>query len=529
MSTLTGTGKLIRFILRRDRFLLPVWILVFGYFPVALVPGITEVWPTQAARDSGMEMANASPAFTALLGKVFDPSVGGLVAWRGSLMCVILGIISAVTVIRHTRTDEEAGRRELIGSTVVGRHAPLAAVLIVVVVANLLVGGIAGLGMSAEGQAVEGSWMLGTQYASTGIVLAGIAAVCAQLTQGSGSARGIFFLVLGAAFLLRMTGDLNNDLDWLLRASPLGWPQLLQPFGANDWPVLLFPVAALILLTALAFVLQSHRDIEAGVLANRLGPAHAGRSLSSGLGLAWRLQRAALIGWTIGFAILGLMFGSMVNGMDELLSSSATMSDVLVQMGGTTVLTQAFIASMLGIMGLVAAGYGIQATLKPRAEETGLRAEQILATHISRLSWTGGHLVFAFVGPAVVLAAGCLGMALTYGAAISDPGTALSEVMTGWVVQLPAVWVLTGLTTLLFGLVPRLLGLAWVALTVCLLFGQLGAVLRLPQWALDLSPFTHLPQIPGDDFSLPPMLWLTGIAVAATGIGLAGFRRRDLG
>jgi len=46
-------------------------------------------------------------------------------------MPMMIGLLALLTVVRHTRADEEAGRSELIGSTALGRHAQLAAALIV--------------------------------------------------------------------------------------------------------------------------------------------------------------------------------------------------------------------------------------------------------------------------------------------------------------------------------------------------------------------------------------------------------------
>ena len=57
------------------------------------------------------------------------------------------------------------------------------------------------------------------------------------------------------------------------------------------------------------------------------------------------------------------------------------------------------------IFALAAAGYAIQATLRLRAEEEGLRAEPVLATAVGRLQWATSHLVFGLLGPAVALAA----------------------------------------------------------------------------------------------------------------------------
>jgi ABC-2 type transport system permease protein len=91
------------------------------------------------------------------------------------------------------------------------------------------------------------------------------------------------------------------------------------------------------------------------------------------------------------------------------------------------------------------------------------------------------------------------------------------------------VWVLAGIAAALFGLLPRLVGAAWGAFAVFLVISLLGAGLGLDQWLLDVSPFTHIPKVPGADVSAQPLVWLLAIAVVLTAAGLAGFRRRDLG
>ncbi|MGH8878044.1 MAG: ABC transporter permease [Stackebrandtia sp.] len=529
MSALTGTGKLIRLILRRDRFLLPAWVLFASLFPMTLASGIEEIYPDDKARESATVLVNASPGFVAMMGKVYEPTIGALVAWRGSLLVLMLGAICALTVIRHTRADEEAGRRELIGSTVVGRHANLIAALVVTTVASLVVGGVIAAAVSGQNLHGEGSLLLGAQYAASGILFACVAAVCAQLTEGAGPARGFVFIVLGAALLLRMGGDIAGDGAWMTWASPAGWLEQLKPFADNNWHVLWLFGAAAVGLTMVAFWLSSIRDVEAGLLSTRLGRARARWGLRTPLALAWRLQRGALIGWGIGFAVMGGLLGSMSSGMGDMVKDSAVMMEVVTRLGGEAGITDAFFGMMTGLLGLAVTGYSIQAALKARGEETGMRAEQLLATSVSRLRWTASHLAFAFFGPVIVLGVGGSAMALAYGNNIDDYGKAFADVLTGCAVQLPAVWTLTGLAVLLFGLLPRLLGLAWVALTASLLLGQVGAALNLPDEVLDASPFSHVPQVPVEDVTAKPLLWLGAIVVVTTAAGLVGFRRRDVG
>jgi ABC-2 type transport system permease protein len=55
-----------------------------------------------------------------------------------------------------------------------------------------------------------------------------------------------------------------------------------------------------------------------------------------------------------------------------------------------------------------------------------------------------------------------------------------------------------------------------------------GATLRLSQWLLDVSPFTHVPHLPGGHATATPFVVLTVVAVAVGAAGLLGFRRRDV-
>jgi polyether ionophore transport system permease protein len=115
-----------------------------------------------------------------------------------------------------------------------------------------------------------------------------------------------------------------------------------------------------------------------------------------------------------------------------------------------------------------------------------------------------------------------------HGAASGDLGQ-MGRVVVAALVQLPAVWVLTGITVLVFGLAPGLVTAGWGALVAFLLLGQLGPILGLPQWAMDISPFTHTPKLPGGEFTATPLVWLTLVAAALVAAGLAGLRRRDIG
>jgi polyether ionophore transport system permease protein len=531
MSTLAGTGGLIRLILRRDRFLLPLWILVLALLPVQTAAAIDQFYSTPAALRELYGTIVSTPGLLAMLGPVFDATLGALTVWRAGLVFTMVGLASLLTVIRHTRTDEEAGRRELLGSTVVGRNAPLAAALLVTFAADLLLGAVLVAGMLGLGLPATGSIAYGLAVAAAGWMFAAVGAVAAQLTESAGGARGVGLGALGLAYLLRAAGDTagsDSGLGWLSWLSPIGWAQQTRPYAGERWWVFSLPVAFVIVLAAVAFALLARRDVGAGVLPARLGPATAAPWLRSPLALAWRLHRGMLLAWTAGLAVMGAVIGSVADSVNDMAAESSQLKDMLQRLGGEKVLSDAYIAGAMVIFALSAAGYAIQATLRLRAEEEILRAEQMLATAASRPQWATSHLTFGVLGPAVALVASGLAEGLVYGLVSGDVGRELPRVLAGALVQLPAVLVLSGIAMALFGLLPRLASVSWAALAVFALLVLLGPLMQLNQWILDLSPFTHIPKVPGADVSPTPLAWLLLIAAVLVAAGLAGFRRRDL-
>lgn len=528
MKRLTGTLAIARFILRRDRLILPLWAIWLAVLPVITLSAFRELYPTEASVEVAARGFGSNPAFLAMFGPVFRANLGSLTAWRLSIVLIVIGVVSLLTVIRHTRVEEETGRRDLIGAAVVGRHAPLAASLLVIVLVDLLVGLIAAGGLIADGQPAAGSAALGLGFAAAGIVFAGVGALAAQLTSSAGSARAIALSTLGLVYVMRAAGD-AGDVDWLVWASPLAWAQRLRPFAGEQWWLLLPLLALAAGLIGGAVALSARRDVGGGVLEPRPGPAGASRLLGTPLGLAWRVHRGILLGWTAGFAVLGAVYGSVAEGVGDLLLDNPDLRDIFERLGGIEAqIIDLYLAGVMGILGLIAAAYALQATLRPWLEEEQQRAEPVLATAIGRTPWQAAHLVFAFGGPMLVLGAGGLSIGVTYGVASGDVAGEVGRNLVAALAQVPAVWVLVAIGVALFGLAPRLTSSVWGVYGVIVFIGLIGVILDLGQWFLDLSPFTHVPGLPAADFTALPMLALTGVAAAVTTAGVIGFRRRDL-
>jgi len=529
-TQLAGTRTLIRLAARRDRVILLVWLYALTAVVASTAYSLRGLYPTASERVAVAAGIGGNPSVLALYGPVFSPSPGGLVAWRiGVVAAVGAALMSIFTVIRHTRADEEAGRLELVGATVVGRQAALAAGLAVASGACLVLGLLIAAASVALGLPATGSLALGAAVALAGLLFGAVAAISAQLAGTARGARGIAAGLLGLAYLIRAVGDSTSGLSGLTWASPLGWTEKLRPFAGQRWWVAGFSVAVAAGCTVGAGLLASRRDLGAGLLPARPGPPRAARSLRSPLGLAWRLQRGSLLGWMIGFAVTGAAAGSAAKGIGALVTSPQLRQE-LARLGGQAGLVNAYFVAILGLLGVTAAGYAVSAALRPRTEETGQRAELVLAGPVGRLRWAAGHLVIAALGTVALLAVAGLFAGLAYGQRTGDLGGQVQRLLGAALVQVPAVWLVAALAVALFGLVPRLaVAASWSILGVIAFLVLVGPVIKLSHWVLDASPFTHVPKLPGGSFTVSPLLWLVGLALALAVAGLAGLRRRDLG
>jgi polyether ionophore transport system permease protein len=539
MKTLTGTGQLIRLAVRRDRIQLPIWIVAMAVLLAAGAAAVADEFPTEADRAKALAGAGALPAVLVMRGIPVGTNLGALVNFRNfASLLVLFGLMSTFAIVRHTRQNEETGRSELIGAGVVGRHAGLTAALAVTVGANIVAGlALTGTLLSAKLPA-GGSLAFGAACAVTGIGFAGVAAVAAQLFQSSRAANACAATAVGVAYLVRGIGDALGERapdgiqvtsHWLAWLSPLGWGEQVRPFGQERWWALGLPLALLAACALGAFVLVDHRDLGAGLVPERPGPATAKRSLLSPTGLAWRLNRSTTIGWVIGFAVSGAGIGTLGEPVKTGLGENKGVADLMGQLAGghSAGIVEIFYAAMMNIFGVLAAAFIVQALLRLRAEETGGGAEAVLATAVSRSRWVVAHITCAVAGAAALLVFAGLGTGLTDAASGGSAG--VGKLTMAGLAQLPAALTLGGFVLLAFGGLPRLVtGLAWAGFAAGVACGLLGDLLDLPQAVRDLSPFSHVPAIPAVDLAPAPLLALLAVAVGLAVLGLALFRRRDL-
>jgi ABC-2 type transport system permease protein len=523
---LTGTWTMVRFILRRDRVRLPVWIVGIVLLVLSTAASIGDLYPTQADLDTAAATASDNGALLALQGPDYGlDTLGGQVVFNmGAFGYVVVALMGMFLVGRHTRADEETGRTELLRATVLGRNAPVTAVLLVAAGAFAVLGALIALSVMSQDLATEGSVVYGAAMGGFGLLFAGVTAVTAQITEHNRTALGTAGAVLGASYVIRAIGDIGDGtLSWF---SPMGWAMGSRPFaGERPWTLLLLAGATLALV-GVAYALLSIRDLGGGLVPPRPGPARASTALTRPLGLATRLQRGSLLGWAAALALTGVAYGSVGQDVGDLIGDNQAVEDIIAQAGGS--LTDSYFNTSLLMMALITGGFAVSSVLRLRGEETSGHAEVLLATAVSRTRWAASHLTVAIAGSALIMLLAGLGMGITYGVIASDAGQ-IGRLTGAALAFVPPLWVVIGLTFALFGFVPRAVAAAWGALGLFVVIGLFGQLFELPDWLIDVSPFQHVPQVPIEGLSLGSTAALVAVAAALLAVGFAGFRRRDAG
>ncbi len=539
MRSLTGTWALTRLALRRDRIKLPVWFIAIVGTLAAALPALSSLYDTPEKQLVYATTTGASTITRAFGGPIDGPHFGEVVLMENYItLAVMISFMCTLSVVRHTRQNEETGRAEMIGSAVVGRHASLTAALIVTSGTALAIGVSIALVLIINDLPASGSWAMGMSITGIGLVFAAAAAITAQIADSARTANSLAAMAIGIGFLLRAAGDSLGSFSmqtlsvtslWPSWLSPFGWGQQIRPFtDGNWWVITLFPTAFLA-LTSVAFILASHRDVGLGMITTRRGPATANAALLSPLGLAWRLQKGILIGWVITIIVIGILFGFMGKEFGKLLESNEQMGEIMSALGGKGDINDIFLGSAFSLAAIAITGYALQALLRMRTEEASGQLEPILATSVSREGWLFSHVTCVLGGVMALSLVMGLSTGVSYVIASGESWNELWRMLGGALAQTPAILALAGLVIAFFGLLPRLTAaIAWGAFTVCVLMGQVGALLKLPQMLLNASPFSHLMPVPAVAINWPPViiLSLTGLVLGTAGVYF--FCKRDI-
>ena len=516
---LAGTALLTRLALRRDRVVASVSIAALVLLSFASAAATAGLYGDEAARVRAAEAINGSPAIVALYGPILDVRSEGELAMTKMtvLYAVLLAALFIVLVRRHTRVEEESGRTELVGAGAVGRSAPLAAATVEALLLALTVGALVAVANTAAGLDVAGSVAFGAVWAGTGLVAAGVAAVTAQVSASARSCGAYAASTVGVMFVLRAIGDTGPT--WLSWCSPLGWNTRAQAYsGARWWVLLLYPVLASVLITVAA-ALRARRDVGSGLVAARPGPAAGSPRLADAITLAIQIHGTALVLWTMAAGVLGVAFGMIAPGLGDLLDSGVA-ADLLDKLGGLLV------AAVLSMMAVVISYFAVSVVARAGSDESSGRTELVLATATSRSRWLVATLLVGLLGAAWLLLVTGVGLEIGY---IATSGPDIGDLITSALAWVPAVWVVAGLAVLGFALRPAWTAAGWAWPVLFLVLTLVVELLDLPSWVGDLSPYSHVPQVPAESWDWGAEGGLLAVAAALVVLAWWRFRERDIG
>ena len=526
-NSLTGFRPLYRVMLKQDARNIAPWIVLITVLSVSSVLAYNWIFTGQATRISLASTVGANPAFSLIFGPAHDLlTADGFNAWRAlALGGFFAALMAILIVVRHSRADEDSGQAELIDSAVVGRQARLMVVVALAALASVALGVFCSIMTIAFGGGVAASIALSATFTASGLMFAGVAAITAQIGSDARAATSMAVTVLGACFLLRGALDASGHTDWVW-LSPLGWTQEVRPTSENNWWPLLACLGLAILLVVIANLLLARRDFGMGIIPPTPGPARGGM-VANIWGLALRLNLGSVISWTIAFAILGMVFGFVASSLGNVFASNPDIARIIAVGGATSAgLVYLFLLTLLKVMGVIAAVYGVQVVMRIYAEENEYRVEPLLAGALSRPKYLASNALIALLGPAVALVIG--GVAIGFVATASGVDVTISDLTKQALVEIPAVWVLVGLSLALVGANPRMRLAAWLAIVATFALTILGPTFRLWDWILGISPLYHVPNVTATTPDYSGLAVVSVIAVLFIIVGFIGFRHRDV-
>lgn len=530
---MTGLWSAVRLAWRRNRVFWSVWVIALAVLLPATVTKYADIIPEGVDASAFLAQLGGNPTMRAILGPVYDlSSAGPFTMWRvGTFTAAAAAMMSVLGVIRATRAEEEEGRTEVLLSGPVARRVPLAAAVIVALLANLVLALLVLAGMAAADTPVAGALACGAAIGMTGAIFTGVGAVAAQVFESARTARSWSLgAVLGGLYLFRAMVDAAPDsstMQLLRWVNPIEWAPLIQPYVGNRWWVVGLQAALTVVLLGIAFALEHARDLGAGMVHTKPGRADGAGHLTNAWGLAWRLQRGGIIGWTVGILIAAVGMGSLSVSMDKMLEGQDNVAEMFRKMGGgAPVLKDAFYQAMLGIMATIIALCAVLIISRLRSEEQRGHAEQVLATATSRWSFAGSHLSWALGLPAALLVA--TGALMPLVDQSRNGGDVVADITKASLAMLPGLLLVVGLAMLLIGWAPRLMGVVWGVLGWTMFVSWIGPLFDIPDWLLKLHPWGHLPHLPSDELTWTAIVVETIVGLLLLALGLVGYRRRNV-
>ncbi len=524
--------------MRRDWRQLLMWIVGTALLAALAYVGVAQSYGTEKDRTSLLAAAIANPVILLFRGLPSGPDEGAFMMFLVlPWLALLAALMSTFLAVRHTRADEESGRAELVAATPAARVTPLVATALHGTIANLALALLTALALLSTGAGGAGAIVSGATTGAVGITFLGVGLVAAHLMRTARAANALAVWVTITTFVLSGIGNAagtpSADLQrmqssWLTWLSPFGWAENVRPYADDDlWPLALCLIVGGALI-ACALWLQSARDLGQSFIAESRGRAEAHASLRTPHALVWRLTSGAIVGWTIGGLLTGILSTTLASVVSTISADNPAVDQILTAMGGSTDLAQAAVSVFFTLLGVLAACCAVQIVCRARQEEAAGTAEAILSAPVARVRWLADYLVVAAVAVVLVIGAGAAGAALGLAARNGD-WTLMQDVAVVGGGQVAAASVFLVVTALIFVLAPRAtIGAGWTLIGLGTVLGLFGPLFGFPDWVVRLAPIGDAPQMTPAGADPRGLWWLLLTVAVGAGAALALMGRREL-
>lgn len=502
---------------------------LFALVGYANVVGYRHSYPTAASRLAFAHSFGNNGAVRLFYGTPFNLlSTGGYVAWRvGGTLAIFAAVWGLFAAVRALRTEEDAGRMELVLAAPVARQQAFVAALAAVGAGALLLWLACFAGLAVTGLPLGGSAYLALSELTVIGVSVGVSGLISQVAPSRRLALQLGGGVVLVEFVLRVIADTASRAGWLRWATPLGWAEELRPFTGARPAVLLIPACVTALTLFASARIAMRRDVGTGLLT--VGESARPRLglLSSPLAHGFRLERGSLAGWMVGVSAFAVVLGVISKSISSAgIPKSAERT--LAKLGAGSVLTpRGYLGFSFIFFVLAISIFACSQIAAARHEESEGRLETLLSLPASRRVWLGGRLLIAAASAASIsLIAGALAWV---GAASAGVSMSLAKMLEAGANCLPVTILFLGLAALLYAAFPRPgPGIAYALVSAAFVWQLFGSVLGAPTWLLDVSPFRHVGLVPAQSFRAGAAAIMVAIGAAGSLAAVAVFARRDL-
>jgi ABC-2 type transport system permease protein len=169
----------------------------------------------------------------------------------------------------------------------------------------------------------------------------------------------------------------------------------------------------------------------------------------------------------------------------------------------------------------------ITGMIKVESDEKNGQLELIHSKPISRYK-----VIRAYAGNAVVTYLmsfwfATMGMYVGQHAVLKEPVN-FHKFLELFVAYMPAGLLLAGILALAIGWAPKLLPIGWVYFAYMLFVMYFANLLKMPDWARNISALNWIGQVPVTHIKWPIFILQYALAIIFGIIGLIGYKKRDL-